>query len=513
MAAPALTVVGLDSATIDVVRPLAEAGHLPNISRVLAGASGTLRSTTPPVTPLAWTTMATGVGAGRHGVWDFHARDETGYGLVAANGSYRRAPAVWDFLGAAGRRVGLVGIPFTWPAPAVEGFAVSGCDALPDVGTPDTVFPAELEDELVRDFPDIRIEEWSPLRQGGRIDVDGVRRSCEQKTELALRLAKEFEPDLLFVVFMAADRIHHVSWPEWEERGVESHVAEIYRILDAAVGALAPSGGDVMLVSDHGAGPLRGVVSLNGWLSQEGYLAYRPRPGLLRRRARGLARKLGRPNPAVIEWKRTSAFAYGMFGSIVLNVRGRESFGLVDEADYDPLRDEIAGKALELRDGAGNCIFSAVHRRENLFDGPELDSIPDLILEFDDYAWLGTGDPERRSEDLWDAYAMRLGARGGWLGTHRRDGLFALAGPSAVERVGISADILDIAPTILYLLDQPVPSTFEGRVLEEAVSPSVLDKRAPEYAEVNVAFADRTTKRHFDDEAIERRLRDLGYLE
>lgn len=513
MASPALTVVGLDSATFEVIRPLVDAGDLPHIGRALNGVSGTLCSTTPPVTPLAWTTMTTGVGAGRHGVWDFHVRDETGYRLVPANGSYRRAPAVWDFLGAAGRSVGLVGIPFTWPAPHVEGFAVSGCDAMPDAGTPDTVFPAALEAELARDFPDIRFEEWSPLRPDGGIDVERVRGSCVQKTELALRLAERFEPDLLFVVFMAADRIHHAAWPDWEERGAASSVAEIYRILDAAVGALSPPGRDVMLVSDHGAGPLRGVVSLNGWLAREGYLAYRPRPGPIRKQVRRVARRLGRADAPVVDWRRTRAFAYGMFGGVVLNVHGRESFGVVEGADYEALRTQIADKARNLQDQAGNRIVSAVHRREELFDGPELECVPDLILEFDGYAWLGTGDLERRSDGFWDTAAMELGARGGWLGTHRREGLFALAGPSAAESVSISADILDVAPTILYLLGQPIPSMFEGRLLEEALSPELLDRRVPEVRDVELAGTSAAASRYADDEAVKRRLRDLGYFE
>lgn len=513
MASPALTVVGLDSATFEVLRPLADASELPNISRILSGASGTLRSTIPPETPLAWTTMVTGVGAGKHGVWDFQARDETGNGLVATNGSYRRAPAIWDFLGAADRRVGLVGIPFTWPAPAVNGFAVSGCDAMPDAGTPDTVFPAELENEIARDFPDIRFEEWSPLRPDGSVDVASVRSSCLQKTGLALRYAERFETDLLFVVFMAADRIHHAGWPDWEERGADSHVAQVYRILDEAVGMLAEEAKDVMLVSDHGAGPLRGVVSLNGWLAQSGYLAYRPGPGRLTRRVRRAARKLGRADPPVIDWKRTRAFAYGMFGNVVLNVRGREAFGIVEPEEYEPLRDEIAGKALELQDENGNRIFSAAHRREDLCDGPQLACIPDLILEFDEYAWLGTGNLERKAEGFWDTYSMGLGARGGWLGTHRREGVFAFAGPSASGGTTVSAELVDIAPTILYLLGEPVPTALEGRVLEEAIASDVLERRRPELRDVDPTLQLPTTTREADDEAVERRLRDLGYLE
>ena len=69
MSTPALTVIGLDAATFEVIDPLLERGELPSLARLLdAGAGGTLRSTTHPLTPHAWATMTTGVNAGRHGI-------------------------------------------------------------------------------------------------------------------------------------------------------------------------------------------------------------------------------------------------------------------------------------------------------------------------------------------------------------------------------------------------------------------------------------------------------------
>ena len=79
-----------------------EAGELPNLAALFAsGSRGVLRSTTHPLTTQAWTTMLTGVNAGHHGMWDFAERK--GYRLRLVNGSYRRAPAVWDYLTAKNR--------------------------------------------------------------------------------------------------------------------------------------------------------------------------------------------------------------------------------------------------------------------------------------------------------------------------------------------------------------------------------------------------------------------------
>src|SRR5438128_2276824 len=93
-----LLVIGLDGATFDVIDPMIEAGDLPNLKRLFdAGSRGPLRSTTPPITSQAWATAFTGVNAAKHGLWEFVERIDS-YRLRLVNGSFRRAPAVWDYL-------------------------------------------------------------------------------------------------------------------------------------------------------------------------------------------------------------------------------------------------------------------------------------------------------------------------------------------------------------------------------------------------------------------------------
>ena len=67
-----LLILGLDGATWDVLNPLIAEGYMPRLSAaVKTGASGVLRSTTPPITPAAWTTFLTGKQPGIHGIIDF----------------------------------------------------------------------------------------------------------------------------------------------------------------------------------------------------------------------------------------------------------------------------------------------------------------------------------------------------------------------------------------------------------------------------------------------------------
>src|SRR4051794_5519314 len=338
MRAPALTVLGLDAATFDVIDPMLEAGELPALARLFAaGSRGTLRSTVHPLTSQAWATMVTGVNAGRHGLFDFSERDASGYRLRLVNGSFRHAPAVWDRLHAAGRRVGLVNIPFTWPAPELDGFALAGLDASDrDQGM---THPASLLAEIRARFGTLELDHHFPITPRGEIDLDLVRRCAEQRVELVQWLAERFAPGLLFVVFMAADHIHHVAWDDWQRRGLESPVAEVYRVLDRAVDALCDALGpaaDVLVVSDHGGGELRGVVNLNAWLEREGFLRYVDGAGssqlgarlverafrLRHRLPKGLRAAVKRRAPALrerayelrtfslVDYPRTRAFAY-----------------------------------------------------------------------------------------------------------------------------------------------------------------------------------------------------------
>jgi predicted AlkP superfamily phosphohydrolase/phosphomutase len=537
---PKLTVIGLDAATFDVVDPLLEAGDLPNLARLFAaGSRGVLRSVTHPLTPHAWATMTTGVNAGRHGIWDFSERAGGGYELRLINGSYRRAPAVWDRLTAAGVGSGVVNIPFTWPAPEIAGFVISGFDAA--AREDGLTFPRGLVTEIQERFGPLVLDHRFPIGSDGGVDLDLVRRAAEQKVEVALWLVERFEPELLFVVFMAADHVHHLCWDDWEKRGRESSVAEVYRILDRAAGALADAAGpegDVMVVSDHGGGRLDGVVNLNAYLAERGFLSYRGADAavgrrlarrlfeLRRRLPEGLRTSVKRRLPGVrkraydatsytvVDWPRTRAFAYGTFGNVVINLAGRERDGLVDPDEYERVRDEVARALAELRGPSGEEIVAAVHRREDLFHGPELERLPDLIVEFDHYRWLGKGNLRSRASSLWDRIEIEPGSKHSYVGSHRHEGVFALAGPSAVRGGTISAGIADVAPTILYLLEQPVPTDLDGRLLAEVLEPSLLGARPPEYADLEgVTVAATESYAPGDESSVEERLRSLGYLE
>jgi len=88
-------IIGLDGADFQVVRPFVDQGKLPHLAALLeSGAHGLLRSTTPPMSPAAWTSFMTGKNPGKHGVFDFGRRRAGSYELSLTDATARRAPAI-----------------------------------------------------------------------------------------------------------------------------------------------------------------------------------------------------------------------------------------------------------------------------------------------------------------------------------------------------------------------------------------------------------------------------------
>ena len=211
------------------------------------------------------------------------------------------------------------------------------------------------------------------------------------------------------------------------------------------------------------------------------------------------------------------AFSYGTFGNIVLNVRGREAKGVVEPGDeYERVRDEIAARlARAARARRRARSWPHVHRRENLFHGPELDKVPDLLVEFDRYAWLGKGNLKTRGRLALGPDRDRGRSEHSYVGSHRHEG------DRRPRRAGRGRRGAPLRRARRRRSDAALPprrgdpDDLEGRVLFEALRPELLDERPPEYDDTAPAEYE-SERAELEDEGaaeVERRLRGLGYLE
>src|SRR3981081_1846794 len=127
-----LVVLGLDGATWSVLDPMRQRGLMPNLQAFLArAASGTLRSIVPPVTTAAWTSLMTGCGPARHGVFDHRHYDLKSDQMKVNHSGRARVPTFWQLLSNAGHAVASLNVPWLFPRVPVNGVMVSGMDAPP----------------------------------------------------------------------------------------------------------------------------------------------------------------------------------------------------------------------------------------------------------------------------------------------------------------------------------------------------------------------------------------------
>jgi predicted AlkP superfamily phosphohydrolase/phosphomutase len=536
---PAVLIIGLDGATWRLYEPWARAGRLPNLAALMArGSWGRLRSTVPALTMPAWSSFMTGVNPGAHGVFAFKrfARDRYGSGGLA-NATDLRAPTLWDIAGAAGRRVGVMNVPPSYPLRPVNGFVVS-CMLTPP-GERFT-YPPELQAELDGYMIDLKAPrdlrpESSDYPARALTYVQGLAEQTRRRTEAAAGLLARHPVDLFCVVFYAPDRLQHYFWDRLDrdrEQGggpdtdLDAALAEAYAAVDAAVGRLVEAAGPdatVIVVSDHGfiPSPTR-AVHLNRWLADEGLLTQRPWWTLRRKVVRKILPDRWRArydtvDHILVNRARTKAWSDAIFtdtAAIWINVAGRFPLGCVAPgAEYEAVRDRVRHGLAALRDDSGRQVIRAVHRREDVYRGPFVDEAPDLIAVCEPgfgvvYEGLRR---DLRARSLFGPFREE-----GYTGTHDADGLYVFAGP-AVAPLGEHREypIESIAPTALHLLGVPVPQHMEGPACTSVLREDFLRAHPIRYTEAVAEVRNAPTGwRSEDDEArIADHLRALGYLE
>jgi tetratricopeptide (TPR) repeat protein len=298
LAAP-VVLIGLDGADWLVIEPLLASGKLPNLERLVrSGSRASLRSAPPLLSPLLWTSIATGVPPDRHGVVDFTVYDPVTKDRAPISSRARRAPALWNILTAYGLSSVWLGWWATWPAEPVAGMLVSDRVAYSlfaaggEEGLDGKVYPPEIWPEArarrtlasqvpwqeLRRFAALSpsdlagLEKRSPPRSGEefRDRLDHLRQvvaSTRTYAEQARWARQRLRPDLLAVYFQGIDEVSHrfmhyapparMKVPPAEARRFGGTVEAFYREQDRLLGPLVTARpGEtppvVMVVSDHG---------------------------------------------------------------------------------------------------------------------------------------------------------------------------------------------------------------------------------------------------------------------
>lgn len=287
-----LLFVGFDACDWKILDELRAEGRAPAFERLIRrGTRADLHTLTPTLSPLLWTSMATGVGPDRHGILDFLITGRNGR-KIPVTSAMRRVPAFWNVATHFGRRVDVVGWLATWPAEPISGHMVSdrfsflawNAGTTSDSPTPDMVHPpeylerarslacrpADITFERVSRFLDIRRAELTGARGAGFRKGNTINNfvltlaTAETYRRIGVSLLRE-RPDIEAVYFEFLDAMGHMFMPYAPPRQKGISAADFDRYRDAVkvayietdriLASLVEAAGDsalVMVASDHG---------------------------------------------------------------------------------------------------------------------------------------------------------------------------------------------------------------------------------------------------------------------
>lgn len=554
-------VIGLDGATFDLIKPWTEAGLLPTFKRLFEhGAHGVMKSTIPVHSTPSWTSVVTGKSPCKHGIW---------YPIKLTKGKIRitsssdlRCETIWEILNGYGKKVIVFNVPLTYPPQKIDGVLVTGMET-PSLNAHLT-YPSEIKDTLLRINYEIDLDDSEQHILFYSDKEKLFHRLCEiekKRVEAATHLLRNHDWDFAIVVLNLLDRCQHAFWQfltqkqrkRNESRDKQNFVLmayqEICRLIDKITSEFLDDRTVIVLVSDHGFGPMNKCFHINNWLKKQGFL--QTKKNLSRRLSLKvkvflddvLRNPLGARFVRLLYWmlsktafssgdkasiqklpkkgsledidfSRTRVYSpfvgFGGYGFLKTNVGGQKNMeGMLDPVDREKLAKVLERKLKKVVDPEnGQKIVKKVHRAEVFFGEQLADPrAPDFIIETErgyicHYPILSS------DKHLVDMRGTP------WNGSHEQDGIFLTFGLNIKKSSKIKkSTVMDVMPTILYMFGLPIPKNVDGKVMMECFEDEYLKSNKLCYGKESTE-ATRLTKAYTKKEVekLKDRLRSLGYL-
>lgn len=557
-------VLGLDGATFDLIGPWVAEGKLPSFSRVMAeGVWSEMESVPNQRSAAAWTTFITGKNPGKHGIFEFYEYQPKSYSVSFINARQRQGKSLWNILSQKGRTVGVMNVPMTYPAEAVNGFVIGGLDS-PSVKSKNFTFPADLYDRLRQKFGDYILEPGlTGAIVGGRVEdaIDLIKVELNQKVDIARHLMTEYSWDFFVVVLRSLDAVQHCFWKYMDSTHPDFNISEskrygdtilnTYQLIDdflAFLMATLDEDTTLLVMSDHGFGRKHPAANqLNQWLEHKRLLTHK---GFSRKGAAGLLgilykKVVGRTPRRVkellwetfpqirdrvqsrlcftnIDWRKTMAYSDSLFPNIRINLKGREGCGIVTPGnEYEQLIQGLISDLKGIRDvKTGESIVDEVFRKEDIYHGRHVEKAPDILIRWREDVDISGIKLDGAKRQLDPTIPLVPGEDYRVIsGDHHLKGILLARGKDIKKGIRVDqTTIADLAPTILYQMGVPVPDDMDGKVLKSIFKDSFLQSHPVTYIQTGgteSAIDSDVSNQYTEDEntEIEKRLQALGYIE
>jgi len=466
MSAKKVAVVGLDGVAWSVLRSLFDNDAMPFLHRITKNsARGILKSTMPPTTPPAWTSIATGVNPGKHGVFDFVKFTNT-YNTRILTSYDVQYPRIHEMVALKGMRSICINLPFTFPILKIKNSMVISDWIGPKIYT----YPKDLE-EYAR--------EYSSYSTFGKFSPDALYREVVKRVKVINNIIENFDWNFFSVIFIEPDHILHRYGIHLGKYRI---IREIFNEIDKTIEIFAKLSDLMVIVSDHGFSLYTHHININTFLERLGLIAKtykRETKGIVDFKAAGKRNvKHVRISPRlhkILSRKPIKAIikcSYKLFTGKDLKVEfpypdplkskafvpTKESFGIYvrDNSVVDLILDKL--RRLE-------CI-KQVWKREEIYHGPYTNLAPHIIFapDFDRGFIIGSTmicpmfiSKHKSYYHHPDGIALFYGkdVSAGWLGT---------------------VNTVDIVPTIMKYLNLPLPHDTDGAPVQNIKYPSDIAK-------------------------------------
>jgi len=361
-----LLIIGLDGVAHDMLGGNGRPSLLPSLNRFCFPAQPLKMTVSiPEISAVSWSSFMTGTQAGEHGIYGFTDLTPGTYQLRFPDFRDLKAPAFFDELGLLGKRSVIINLPATYPARPINGVLLSGFVAL---DLEKAVYP-------IRYLPLLK-------QMGYQVDVDAGK-GRDKKTEFLadlhclLKTRKQVADilwekenwDLFMFTVTETDRLQHFLYDAYENVNHPQHqdFLHFYQEVDQIIAdflqrAAGREEFEIILLSDHGFGPIRREMYLNPILIKYGFLSLES----------GEPRTLGQISPMA------KAFALDP-SRIYIHQKDKYAKGRVAAGDVHKVRQDLK-QLFENYEIEGEKTISRAYFKEELYSGPQLAAAPDLVL-------------------------------------------------------------------------------------------------------------------------------------